>query len=118
MSPPKFEVGTGSPYTLRTPTETGSSSFPPLQIFQRGQYTFNRRFFETKFSGFFGVVRSAAEKDLVFTVKTMGGEFVVRRITRLAANDIHFEVLKGGISQEVMVPFAEIQEIWLKHKDA
>jgi len=29
---------------------------------------------------------------------------------------VHFEVLRGDSRQEVTVPFAEIQEIQLKHK--
>jgi hypothetical protein len=91
---------------------------PVAQIFQRGQFTFNRRFFETKFSGFFGAVRRGADKDSVLTVKSTRGELIVERITRIAANDVHFEITQGGASQEVMVPFADIQEIQLKPKNA
>jgi hypothetical protein len=43
---------------------------------------------------------------------------VGQRISRIAANDIHLTVQKGPVSEEVMVPFTEIQEIQLKHKDA
>jgi len=88
------------------------------QIFQRGQFTFNRRFFETKFPGFFAVARRGADKDLALTVKTMRGEFVVQRIVRIAQDDVHFQIAKGEASYEEMVPFAEIQEIKLKSKDA
>ena len=91
---------------------------PSGQVFQRGQYTFNRRFFETKFSGFFGVVRHGADKDQTLLVKTGGGQFVVERITRISASDIHLEVVQGGTLQEVMLPFAQIQEIQLKPKTA
>lgn len=91
---------------------------PAPQIFQRGQFTFNRRFFETKFPGFFGVVRRAADKDMVLIVKTMRGEFDVQRIVRIAQDDVHFQIVKGEASCEEMVPFAEIQEIRLKSKDA
>jgi len=91
---------------------------PATQIFQRGQFMFNRRFFETKFPGFFGVVRRDADKKLVLLVKTPRGRYDVQRITRIAANDVHFEIPHGATTQEVMVPFAEIQEIQLKHKDA
>jgi hypothetical protein len=94
------------------------SAVPETQVFQRGQFMFNRRFFETKFSGFFSIIRREAEKDLVLIVKSMRGQFEVKRITRIAANDVHFEIAKGSASAEVMVPFAEIQEIQLKHKDA
>jgi hypothetical protein len=95
-----------------------AQSHPEPQIFQRGQFTFNRRFFETKFSGFFGVTRRAAEKDLVLVVKATKGQFVAERISRIAANDVHLEVVQGAARQEVLVPFADIQEIQLKHKDA
>jgi hypothetical protein len=91
---------------------------PPAQVFQRGQFTFNRRFFETKFPGFFGVVRRDIDKDMNLIVKTMRGEFLVQRIVRIAQDDVHFQIVKGEASYEEMVPFAEIQEIQLKHKDA
>lgn len=88
------------------------------QIFQRGQFTFNRRFFETKFSGYFGAVRHGADKDMSLFVKTGGGKYQVERITRIAASDVHLEVKLGEVRQEVMVPFTDIQEIQLKPKDA
>jgi len=86
---------------------------PAAQIFQRGQFTFNRRFFETKFPGFFGVVRRGEDKDKVLTVKTLRGEFVVTRIARIGADTVHLQMVKGGASYEEMVPFTEIQEIQL-----
>jgi hypothetical protein len=100
--------------------QTGASAAgqPEAQIFQRGQFTFNRRFFETKFFGFFGATRRGAEKNLLFLVKTARENLVVERITRIAANDVHFEVEQGAARQEVMVPFADIQEIQLKPKPA
>jgi len=100
--------------------EAGAPPAPPeppqTEIFQRGQFMFNRRFFETKFSGFFGIVRREADKDKVLQVKTPHALFVAERISRIAANEVHFEVLRGDSRQELMVPFAEIQEIQLKHK--
>jgi hypothetical protein len=101
-----------------------SAAAPPSQaeveteVFQRGQFMFNRRFFETKFAGFFGIVRREADKNKVLQVKTPSGLIVAERITRITANDAHFEVMRGDSRQEVMVPFAEIQEVQLKHKDA
>lgn len=94
------------------------ATIPETQVFARGKFTFNRRFFETKFSGFFGVVRREAEKDLMLTVKTARGEFLVQRISRITGNEMHLEVRKGGASQEVTVPFTEVTEVQLKHKDA
>jgi hypothetical protein len=91
---------------------------PQPQIFQRGMFMFNRRFFETKFSGFFNVVRTGADKEKVLLVKTLREQLVVERISRIAANDAHFEVVRGGVRQEIMVPFAEIQEIQVQPKEA
>jgi hypothetical protein len=94
------------------------SAHPEPQIFQRGQFTFNRRFFETKFSNFFSTVRRESDKDLVFVVKTARDQTIVQRITRIASNDVHFEVLQGTARREIMMPFADIQEIQIRHKDA
>jgi hypothetical protein len=101
-------------------TETGPVAGEKFkaQVFQRGAFTFNRRFFETKFPGFFGVVRREAEKDLVMSIKSARGDYICQRVTRIAANDVHVQVQKGQASEEVMIPFSEIQEIQLKHKDA
>ena len=102
----------------------GKSTAPPAanpnepQVFQRGQFTFNRRFFETKFSGFFAVIRRESERNLVLTVKTGRANMVVERITRIATNEMHVEVATGGGKQEIMVPFAEIVEVQLKSKGA
>jgi hypothetical protein len=91
---------------------------PQAQVFKRGQFTFNRRFMETKFVSFFGAIRRGADKDMVLFIKTGRGEFVANRITRITANDMHIEAIKGGGMQELQVPFGEIQEIHLKHRDA
>lgn len=99
-------------------TEPAKSSIPQTQVFQRGQFTFNRRFIETKFSAFFGVVRRDADKDLQFIVKTMRGTYVATRISRISGSDMHLEVHEGAASQEVTVNFQEIQEIKVQHKDA
>jgi hypothetical protein len=88
------------------------------QIFQRGQFTFNRRFFETKLSGFFAMIRRESEKNLVLTVKTGRALFVVERITRIATNEMHVEVVQGAGKQELMVPFAEIVEVQIKPQSA
>jgi hypothetical protein len=97
---------------------TPAAGKPSGQVFQRGQFTFNRRFFETKFSGYFGVVRHGAEKDQTLLVKTGGGQFVVERITRISSSDVHLEIVQNGAHQEIMLPFAQIQEIQLRPKTA
>ena len=99
-------------------TAPAATSHPAPEIFQRGQFTFNRRFFETKFSGFFGMMRTGSNKDMIMLIKTAKGQYVAERITRISSNDAHFEVVSGAARQEVMVSFGEIQEMQLKHKDA
>jgi hypothetical protein len=109
------------PAGLRLHAEAESAqrpAHPPTQTFQRGQFTFNRRFFETKFPGFFSVVRHGADKDMVLLIKAARGEYLGQRIARIAQQDLHLEIHVSGASQEVMIPFQEIKEIQLKHKDA
>jgi hypothetical protein len=98
--------------------EAQKSALPETVRFQRGQFTFNRRFIETKFPGFFGVVKRDADKDMVLIMKTMRGEYVGQRISRIAPNDLHLQVQKGQATEEILIPFTEIQEILLKHKDS
>ncbi|MEJ0088886.1 MAG: hypothetical protein WDM80_03915 [Limisphaerales bacterium] len=91
---------------------------PAGQVFQRGQFTFNRRFIETKFAGFFGAVRHGAEKDQVLIVKAGTGQFIAERITRISSADMHLEVVQDGAHQEIMVPFAQILEMQIQPKTA
>ena len=93
-------------------------AIPATVTYQRGQFTFNRRFIETKFPGFFGVVRRDADQDMVLVIKSSRGEYIGQRISRIAANDLHLQVQRGHASEEVMIPFVEIKEIRLQHKDA
>ena len=104
--------------TIAHTKAAAATALPETQVFKRGQFTFNRRFIETKFSGFFGMIRRDAEKDLVLLIKSARGEFIVTRISRIAANDLHADVHRGGASQEVQIPFGEILEIQIKHRDA
>jgi hypothetical protein len=97
--------------------QPGGGKSPP-QIFQRGQFTFNRRFFETRFPGFFGSLRREEDRDKELHLKATRGEFNVERITSVAADEIHFEMLQGGAKQSVALPFADIQEIKVITKDA
>jgi len=111
-------AGGGLHIAHAAPTTASGAPLPPTQVFQRGAFMFNRRFLETKFPGFFGVVRREAEKDLVLIIKAARGEYSVDRISRISTNDLHAQVRKGPASEEVVIPFTEIQEIRLKHKDS
>lgn len=91
---------------------------PPHTVYKRGQTTFNRRFFETKLASFLRVTPSEAEKDMVLFIKSSRGEYTGSRISRITPNDIHLLVTKGAASQDVTIPFTEMSEVHVKHKDA
>jgi hypothetical protein len=116
--PAEAEATPGTGLHITATTWQAATAIPETQVFQRGQFTFNRRFFETKFSSFFGMTRHGADKDMLLVVKTPKAQHIVERVTRIAANEAHFEIVVGAERQEVMVPFGEIQEIQLKHKNA
>lgn len=101
--------------SLAAAKDEGGEGITVPQTFNRGEFTFNRRFFETKFPGFFRVVPSEAEKDLVLAIKAVRNEYVCKRISRISSNEMHVQVLNGG---EVQVTFAEITSITIRHKDA
>ncbi|HUD48104.1 MAG TPA: hypothetical protein VMR33_14825 [Candidatus Baltobacteraceae bacterium] len=95
-----------------------ASAFPEPVVFARGEYTFNRRFFETKFPGFFRAIRTEAEKDLVLLLKTSRGDFVGRRITRITPNELYLQVFNKDVTADEMIPFIEVMEVQIRHKDA
>ena len=84
---------------------------PRVTVYLRGQTTFNRRFFETKFAGFLKVVPGDAEKDMVILIRSARGEHWGNRLTRILQNELHFQVSKGEATADVIIPFNEIQEI-------
>lgn len=84
--------------------------------YKRGEYTFNRRFIETQFSGFFRIVPSEAEKDMVLVVKTPKQEYIARRISRISASEMHIQPVQAA-AKEVSIGFGEIAEIQIRHKD-
>ncbi len=96
--------------------EESAAGRPQPKIFKRGDYTFNRRFIETQFSGFFRLVPSEAEKDLVLVIKTPKQEFLARRISRISASEMFIQPIQAG-AREVNVAIGEIAEIQVRHKD-
>ncbi len=116
---PALEAEAPEP-NLRLAQETPKpdAEIPQTQIFQRGAFMFNRRFFETKFPGFFGVARRDADKDMILYIKAVRGEYLAERISRISANEVHVQCRKHDATEEIMVPFSEIKEIHLKHKNA
>src|SRR6266700_313438 len=114
-----FEMGTEDASTPSAPAPAGAAAkHPPPTVYKRGQTTFNRRFFETKLSGFLRIVPSEAEKDLILVIRSARGEHAGQRISRIMPNELCLLVQKGAASSEVIIPYAEIQEVQVRHKDA
>jgi hypothetical protein len=107
-----------APAAPQAAAQPAAVNLPPAKVYARGQYTFNRRFLETQMHAYFAMTRPESEKDNVMTLKAARGTFVVQRFSRITATDIHLQIDKGNASEEVIVPFVEIQEITIKHKDA
>lgn len=101
---------------LSVAAQAGSAGTSSLagQVFKRSDTTFNRRFFEITFSGFFRVVPGDDVKDLVMVFKTAKNEIVGKRVTRITGNEMHVLLQVGG---EVPVAFGEISEVRVRHKD-
>jgi hypothetical protein len=97
-------------------TQSSEAETPQTQIYLRGQYMFNRRFFETRFPGFFGSFRSEEDRGKELVVKTAGGETIVERVAKVTNNDAQFEVMIEGERKDVVVAFSDIQEIRLRAK--
>ena len=91
---------------------------PPPVVYARGQFTFNRRFFETKFAGFLKVVPGEAEKDKIIQIKSARGEYVGQRLSKLEPAELYLQIRKGIATEDVMIPFSEVYEVTVKHKDA
>jgi len=84
--------------------------------YKRGEFTFNKRFFETKLSGFFGIRPSDAEKGLVFSAKTSKGQLVCNRVVRVTPGEAVLQVLRGPTMEEVGVPYADFVEIEIQQR--
>jgi hypothetical protein len=87
------------------------------RIFRRGEVEFSRRFIETQFSGFFRIVPTEAEKDLLLFIKTAKNEYVGKRISRMTGNEMHVQLQTIGKVTEIGIPFEDIVEIQVRHKD-
>jgi len=90
---------------------------PAPVVYRRGDFSFNRRFFETKLAGFFRVVLSEADKDMLIRIKAVRGDFVGRRITRITPAELYLQVFQDSATADEMIPFVEIQEVEIRHKD-
>ena len=100
------------------PAELAEPVKPEPLIFKRGEFSFNRRFFETRFSGFFKVMPSEAEKNLILVIKCAKGEFKGRRISKISATELSLQLFTaGGASSEESILFNDIFEVQVRQKD-
>jgi hypothetical protein len=99
------------------PGHAATLAIPQPVTYLRGQYMFNRRFFETKLAGFLRVVPSAAEKDMLIVMKSSRGEYVGKRISRITPNELFLHTFKGDVTEDVLIPFNEVLEVVVKHVD-
>jgi hypothetical protein len=90
---------------------------PAPVVYARGEFSFNRRFFETKLPGFFRLVPSPAEADLRIHLKSARGEFLGRRIIRITPTELYLQIGKEGATADEMIPFTDILEVQVRHKD-
>lgn len=95
--------------------KAGPAKLQPV-TFTRGEATFDRRFFEIKFSGYFRVVLGEAEKEFVLVVKTVRNEYIAQRIARITGKEMHLQLLRGGT--EAPVNFGEITQVELRPRSA
>jgi hypothetical protein len=56
-------------------------------------------------------------RDLVVFLKTSRGNHTTTYISKLEPADMYIRVLKGNASEDVKVPFLDIYEVQVKHKD-
>jgi hypothetical protein len=115
--PAEVAVDRDSPEAHALPRQAAPAP-PADKVFLRGQFTFNRRFFETQLPAFFAMVRSDADKDLILNIRASRGSYVAQRIARISANDLQLQVQKNNAFEDVTIPFVEIQEVQIKHRTA
>ncbi|MEP6662356.1 MAG: hypothetical protein ABJC04_01715 [Verrucomicrobiota bacterium] len=87
-------------------------------VFNRGEFSFNRRFFETRFAGFLKIVPDETEKNLCLEIKSARGEFSGKRISRITQTELYLQVVKDHVSHDEMIPFSEIQQISVRPEPA
>lgn len=99
------------------PPEVVPALLPETVTYSRGVVTFNRRFFESKLNKFTKIVPPEDAKEMVVVFKTSRGNHVTTYISKLDQTDLHVRISKGNASEDVKIPYLEIYEVQVKHKD-
>jgi len=123
-SPPPVDIPPSEDQTsltgagiVATPEPPPQANLPEPIIFKRGDFSFNRRFFETKLAGFFRLVPSEADKDMVVRISSARGEFTGRRIPRITQTELYLQTFHDNATADEMIPFIEVTEVQIRHKD-
>lgn len=115
---PKAVLPPGEVYQeVPLPTETQTPLLPETITYSRGVVTFNRRFFESKLVKFTRTPLPDDVKDMTLFFKTSRGNHLTTYIAKLEQAELQIRVAKGTASENVAVPYLEIYEVQLKHKD-
>jgi hypothetical protein len=108
----------GLKLTAQSDEEAVEIPLDHVELWSRSDQMLNRRFFENNFRGFFRVALGPRERQLVLVIKSARGEFIGQRVSRISNNELHLQLRSGGASSEVMIPFNDITEVSVRHKDA
>lgn len=92
-------------------------TIPQPIVFKRGEFSFNRRFFETKLASFFRLVPSEADKDMVVFIKSARGDFSGKRIVNINANELTLQTFKAEATANEVIPFTDVFEVQIRHKN-
>lgn len=87
----------------------GSEDLP--RTFRKGEFTFNRRFFETQFENFLPSASPEAAAGLVMDITTGSGHVVATKINRMNTSEVIVKVAGGD---EVPLEYGSIVEVTLR----
>ena len=110
-------ISTGASTVTKTMTraatvkDSAAAGYEPA-IYTKGEITFNRRFFETKFPTFFRPVLGPKEKSVMFVIKEGSKIHEGIRFSRVTTGEIFLVPLTGG--GEVSISIGAIESVEVK----
>ena len=87
-----------------------SSDLP--RTFGKGEFTFNRRFFETQFAMFLASAQASESEGLVMEFAAASGTFAANKINRMNATEVIVQRVDG---EEAPVEYGSIQSVTLRN---
>ena len=94
-----------------TVKDSAAAGYEPA-IYTKGEITFNRRFFETKFPTFFRPVLGQKEKSVMFVIKEGSKVHEGIRFSRVTTGEIYLVPLAGG--GEISISIGAIESVEVK----